>query len=69
LAWQRVGEKDWAELAKRLGAEVAAGDLPLVVLLGEDGTYQANYSAVVGEDAYHVSAAFDLLVQAFLEII
>lgn len=34
----------------RLGAHVAAGDGPLVVLLGEDGADQADDRAAVGED-------------------
>jgi hypothetical protein len=39
------------EFGERLGAEIAAGDLPLVVLLGQDSADEAGDGGVVGEDA------------------
>jgi hypothetical protein len=44
-------------------AQVAAfGDGPVVVLVEQDGADEADDGGVVGEDADHVAAAFDLLV-------
>ena len=53
------------QFGQRLGAEVATGDLPLVMLLGQDGTNEAGDGGVVGEDADDVGAALDLAVEAF----
>src|SRR5438876_590630 len=52
----------FVELGERLRAEVAPGDLPLVVLLGQDRTDQSDYGVAVREDSGHVGAAFDLTV-------
>ena len=43
--------------------EVAAGDGPFVVLVGEDGSGQADRGPVVGEDRDHVEAVLHSLVQ------
>ncbi len=51
-------------LAKGLGAEVAARNLQLIVLLSEDGADQANDSAIVGEDFDDVGATLDVVIQA-----
>jgi hypothetical protein len=45
------------------GAEIAPGDLPFIVLFGEDGAHRADYSAVIGEDAHHVGTPLNILVQ------
>jgi hypothetical protein len=47
-------------------AHVAASFGPLVALLGKNGADEADQGAAVGEDADHVGAAADLLVQPFL---
>ena len=47
-------------------AHVAAGFGPFVVLLGQDGADQAEDRLAGGEDAHHVGAPADLLVEAFL---
>ena len=57
------------EFGERLGAQVASCDLPLVVLLGQDGADQADDGVVVGEDADHVGAALDLAVEAFERVV
>ena len=44
--------------------QIAAGDLPLVVLLGEDCPDEPPDRSPVREDAHHVSPASDLLVEA-----
>ena len=54
---------------ERLGAEVAACDLPLVVLLGEDGADQADDGVAVREDPDHVGAALDLLVEPLERVV
>jgi hypothetical protein len=51
---------------QRLGAHVALGDGPLVGLLGEQCTHQADDRGPVGEDTDHVGASTDLLVQSLL---
>jgi len=51
-------------LAKGLGAEVAARNLQLIVLLSEDGADQASDSAIVGEDFDDVGATLDVVIQA-----
>jgi len=51
------------ELVDGLGAEVAAADCPLVVLLVEDGAGEAKESSSVGEDAANFTAPTDLAVQ------
>ena len=48
---------------------MVAGDGPLVVLIGEHGTDESDCGGVVGEDADHVGAAFDLLVQPFERVV
>ncbi len=54
-----------SQLGQGLGAEVATGDLPLVVLLSEDGADEADDGGRVGEDADDVGAALDFLVEPF----
>src|SRR6266851_599494 len=49
-SWQRFGDWWCAELGYGLGAEVASGHLPFIVLLGQNGAHQAHHRAVVGED-------------------
>ncbi len=66
---QRFGDRYGAELGHGLGAEVATGNLPLIVLLGQNGADQTHDSAVVGEDAHHVGTTLDLLVQTFLGVV
>jgi hypothetical protein len=44
--------------------EVAASFGPFVVLLGQDGSDQADDRGAVGEDAYDVGASADLAVEA-----
>ena len=44
------------ELGHRAFGEVAAGDGPLVVLIGEHGSDEADGGAVVGEDPDDVRA-------------
>ena len=73
LAWRLRGCLDLDHLLRlvdpvgecfrdRVDAHVAAaGDGPLVVLLGEDGPDEADHRATVGEDADDVGAAADLL--------
>jgi hypothetical protein len=45
--------------------EVAAGDGPLVVLIGEDGADEADRGGGVGEDPDDVGASLDLLAEPF----
>jgi len=45
------------ELGHRGFGEVAAGDSPLVVLVGKDGADEADGGVVVGEDPDDVRAA------------
>ena len=52
------------ERLHRAGRQVAAADEPLVVLLDAEHPCQADQGRVVGEDADHVGAAADLLVEA-----
>jgi hypothetical protein len=47
----------------RVGAEAAAADEPLVVLLDHDAGCQPDQRAVVGEDADAVGATADLAVE------
>ena len=47
-------------------AHIAAGLGPFVVLLGQHRADQADDGLAAGEDADHVGAAADLLVQPFL---
>ena len=48
--------------------QIAAGDLPLVVLLGEDCPDEPPDRSPVREDAHHVSLASDLFVEALLRV-
>ena len=52
-------------LGERLGAHVATGDGPLVVLLGEHGAGQADEGGAVGEDPDDIGAAPELFVESF----
>src|SRR5688572_26756459 len=54
-----------AGLGEALGTHVAAGDGPLVGLLGEQSADETDHGGPVGEDAHDVGAPPDLLVQAF----
>ena len=47
----------------------AAGDLPRVVLLGEDCADEPPDRSPVGEDTHHVSPALGLLVEAVLRVV
>ena len=49
--------------------QIAAGDLPLVVLLCEDRADEPPDCSPVREDALHVSAASDLLVATLLWVV
>ena len=49
--------------------QIAAGDLPLVVLLGEDCPDEPPDRSAVREDTHHVSPASDLLVEALLGVV
>ena len=51
-----------------LDLHVAVLDLPLVVLLQEDGADEAGNAGLVREDADDVGPAFDLLVESFERI-
>ncbi len=61
--------------AERLGSgedvepEVAAALGSFVVLLGQDGADEADDRVPVGEDADHVGAAADLLVEPFVGVV
>ncbi len=50
-------------LGEQVEPHVAAGFGPLVVLLGQDRPDEPDDGGAVGEDADHVGAAADLLVQ------
>src|SRR3954447_15652094 len=54
-----------AEAGHGLERHVAVLELPLVVLLHQDGSDEAQDAGLVREDADHVGAALDLLVEAF----
>jgi hypothetical protein len=54
-----------AALGQDVEAEVAASLDPVVVLLGEDGSDQADEGLSVGKDADDVGAAADLAAPAF----
>ena len=49
--------------------EAAAAFGPFVVLLGQDGADEADDRVPVGEDADHVGAAADLLVEPFVGVV
>ena len=49
--------------------EVAAAFGPFVVLLGQDGADEADDRVPVGEEADHVGAAADLLVESFVGVV
>jgi hypothetical protein len=55
-----------AGFGEAFGAHVAAGDGPLVVLLGEHGADQSNDRRPVGEDPDDVGAPAEFFVQPFL---
>src|SRR5258708_39439601 len=57
------------QLGERLGAEIAPGDLPLVVLLRQDRPHQAEDRWLVWEDTHHISAPLDLAVKSLQRII
>jgi hypothetical protein len=50
-------------------SHVAAGFGPFVVLLGQHRADQADDRVTAGEDAHHVGAAPDLLVQPLLRVV
>ncbi len=54
----------WCELGHGLELHVAVLELPLVVLLQEDGADKADNGRLVWEDADDVGPPLDLLVQA-----
>ena len=58
-----------AGLGEQLGAHVAAGDGPFVVLFGEHGADEADDGVAVGEDPDDVGAAAELLVQSLLGVV
>ena len=49
--------------------QIAAGDLPLIVLLGEDCPYEPWDCSPVREDAHHVSASPYLLGEALFQVV
>ena len=55
----------FAAFGEYLGAHVAAGFGPLVVLLGEDGADEADDGVAAGEDPDHVGPPPDFLVEPF----
>jgi hypothetical protein len=54
-----------AGLGEDVEAEVAASFDPVVVLLGQDGSDEADQGVAVGEDPDDVGAAADLAAEAF----
>ncbi len=62
IGWRRA-------FAQKVESHVAAGFGPCVVLLGQDRADQAVEGGAVGEDADHVGATPDLLVQPLLRIV
>jgi hypothetical protein len=59
----------WIELCHGGVGEVAAGDDPLVVLLGEDRADEAERRIVGGENAHDVGPPLDLLVQPLDQVV
>ena len=57
------------EFGHRALGEVAPGDGPLVVLVGEHGTDEADHGGVVGEDPDDVRASLDLLVEPLERVV
>jgi hypothetical protein len=51
-----------------LGEEASAFQLPFLLLLQELASHQPGDRGVVGEDADHVRAAFDVLVEALKRV-
>jgi hypothetical protein len=64
-----VGLADGEAGDDELVAEVAAGDLPFVVLLDQHGGHQADCGRAVGKDAHDVGAATVFAVEAFLGVV
>ena len=51
------------------GCEVSTSDDPFVVLLSQDGANEAAHGRPVREDAHHIGASPDLLVETFLWVV
>ena len=51
------------------GCEVSTSDDPFVVLLSQDGANEAAHGRPVREDAHHIGAAPDLLVETLLWVV
>ena len=56
------------ELAQRLHVEIAVGVDPLLVGLDREGADEPQAARFVGEDAYDMRAAFELLVEPFEQV-
>ena len=61
-----AGDHAHAGLGEAVGAHVAAGDCPLVVLFGEDRSDEPDAGGAIGEDADDVGPAAELFVESFL---
>ncbi len=64
-----IGEERLHRLLDRLDRHGAPGYLPLVVLLGEYGTDEPDDALTVREDASHVAAPTDLVVEPLLGVV
>src|SRR5215213_1701575 len=64
-----VGLADGQAGGDELGAHVAASDLPLVVLFGQDGGHQPDRGGAVGEDPDNVGTAADFAVEPLLGVV
>ena len=51
------------------GCEVSTSDDPFVVLLSQDGANEAAHGRPVREDAHHIGASPDLLVETLLWVV
>ena len=51
------------------GCEVSTSDDPFVVLLSQDGANEAAHGRPVREDAHHIGASPDLLVETLLRVV
>ena len=51
------------------GCEVSTSDDPFVVLLSQDGANEASHGRPVREDAHHIGASPDLLVETLLWVV
>lgn len=73
LSWRLPADGDQCRTAAEFGhrdlRQVAPGDGPFVVLIGEHGPHQSDHRPVVREDADDVVAPLDLLVQAFERVV